>query len=166
MPKLKGRKSILMIGLPIGFALAGAIGFMAMSGGSSSAPPPETPDPSPGQLGPMLVLEEKVINLQTGGSYRYVKMGVTIEMRPEAKDFYALTGEGRTTAETEALKGATVQVPLLLDRLGQAVAAKTSDDLATPEGRAALKTELLTSFRDVLGEKVVLDVFFTDFVMQ
>ncbi len=162
--KLKGRKAILVLGLPVGFALAGALVYMQM--GSAAAAPPPVPDPSPGQSGPMMPLEERVINLASGGSYRYLKLGVTIELRPEAADFYAAKGEGRAGLEAEILKGYEASTPLLLDKLGQAVAAKTSDVLSTPEGRASLKTELLAGFREVMGEETVMNVYFTDFVMQ
>jgi flagellar FliL protein len=162
--KLKGRKPILLLGLPIGFALAGALVYMQFA--SASAPPAKVPDPSPGQSGPMLALEERVINLAPGGAYKYLKLGVTVETRPESGGFYGLKGEGRKTAEEEVVKGWQASMPLLFDKLGQAVAAKTSDELSTTAGRAALKTELVGAFREVLGEDEVLNVYFTDFVMQ
>jgi flagellar FliL protein len=93
-------------------------------------------------------------------------VGVTVEIRPEKADFYALKGEARKTVEDEALKALEASMPLLLDHLGQAVSAKTSDELGTPEGRAELKKEILAGFREVLGEEEVIAVYFTDFVMQ
>jgi flagellar FliL protein len=162
--KRRGRRTIIALGLPVGLALAGGLAYMQLA--SASTPPPETPDPGPGQHGPMLALTERVINLAPGGAFRYVKVGVTIELRPESADFYALTGEARAVVEEELAKSEEGVVPLLLDQLGQAVAAKTSDSLAAPDGRAVLKDELLAGFRHVLGEEKVLAVYFTDFVMQ
>jgi flagellar protein FliL len=161
---MKGKKAILLLGLPVGFALAGAIVYMQVAG--ASAAPPKIPDPSPGQAGVLLPLDERVVNLASGGSFKYLKVGVTVEMRPEGADFYALKGEARKTAETELLKGWEASIPLLLDRLGQAVSSKSSDDLSTAEGRAGLKKELLEGFRAVVGEEEVMNVYFTDFVMQ
>jgi flagellar FliL protein len=162
--KLKGRKAILLLGMPVGFALAGALVYMQFA--SASPAPAKVPEPSPGQSGMMLPLEERVINLAPGGTYKYLKLGVTVEMRPESAGFYSLKGEARKTVEDEAIKGWGASMPLLFDKLGQAVAAKTSDELASTGGRAALKTELIVAFREVLGEEGVLSVYFTDFVMQ
>jgi flagellar basal body-associated protein FliL len=46
------------------------------------------------------------------------------------------------------------------------VAAHDSASLTTAEGRAALKDELTERFRKLLGPDEVIDVFFTNFVMQ
>ena len=161
-----GKKTILIAGLPVGLAAAGAIAFLTLS--KPSGPPPETPDPAEGQHGIMLALEDKVVNLLPGtaSSYHYAKVGVTVEIRPEKADFYALKAEARKTAEEAIVKDYESDVPLLLDALGRVVSAKTSEQIGTPEARQELKTELMDAFGHVLGEKDVLDVYFTELVMQ
>ncbi len=159
-----GRKAILLLGLPLGLAVGGALAYTQLAAGN--APPPEVPDPTAGQQGVLLALDERVVNLATGGSYRYAKIGVTIELRPEAKDFYALQGEARAAQEKTILKEYDKDLPVLLDSLGTVVGAKTSDQIATPDGRAALKAQLLDAFRGELGPKAVLNLYFTDLVMQ
>jgi flagellar basal body-associated protein FliL len=161
-----GKKTILIAGLPIGLAAAGALAFVVLSG--SSAPVPEVRDPAAGEHGVMLALDDKVVNLLPAGptSYRYVKVGVTIELRPATADFYKMAAEARVTAEEAATKGYSEDLPLLLDSLGRVVSARTSDQVATPAARAELKSELLDAFRSVLGEKEVLDLYFTELVMQ
>ena len=159
------RKTMLLLGLPVGLAAGGALAyfqFMAPPAG----PPPPVPDPAEGQHGTMVALEERVINLRPGGAYRYAKVGVTIELRPETADFYALKGEARAHAEEEALATHEGAVPLLLDALGSVVSSKTSDELTKPEGRAHLKEELIEEMGHVVGEHELLDVYFTDLVMQ
>jgi len=162
---MKGKKLILGLGMPVGFALAGALVYMQVAGGAAAAPV-KIADPSPGQSGPMLALESRVVNLAPGGTYKYVKLGVSIEVRPKAASFYALAAADRTAEETLETGALSAQLPFLYDRLGQAVSAKTSDELGTTDGRAALKTELVAAFKEILGEEDVLGVFFTDFVMQ
>ena len=44
--------------------------------------------------------------------------------------------------------------------------AHDSSTLTTADGRAQLKSQLLAAVKTVLGQDVVLAVFFTDFVMQ
>ena len=63
LPIPKGRRAILAIGLPLGLAAAGGFLFMQMSAAPSA--PLKIPDPTQGQLGPMLALDDKVINLTT-----------------------------------------------------------------------------------------------------
>ena len=161
-----GKKTILIAGIPVGLAVAGGLAFMVLSGGSAT--PPEIPDPAAGQHGVMLALEDKVVNLLPAGasSYRYAKVGVTVEIRPAKADFYALTAEARKTAEELAAKEYEADVPLLLDALGRVVSARTSDQISTPAARQELKTELMEAFSSVLGEKEVLDIYFTELVMQ
>jgi flagellar basal body-associated protein FliL len=130
--------------------------------------PPAVPDPGAGQIGPVLALDDKVINLSTlsAGGYKYAKIGVSIELRPAAASFYDLHGKERTTAETTELANYTDAVPLLVDAVGSVVAAHDSSTLTTADGRDQLKTELVTAFKKILGDSTVIRVLFTDFVMQ
>ena len=166
LPIPKGRRAILALGIPLGLAAAGAFAFTTMSAGAKVVPP--IPDPSPGQIGPMLVLDDKVINLTTAtaGGYKYAKIGVTIEIRPSAASFYDLHGADRTKQETTELAKYTDQVPLLIDGVGMTVSSHDSATLTTSDGRAKLKDELLVAAKKVLGDNVVIAVFFTNFVMQ
>ena len=158
-----GRKALLL-GIPLGLAVAGGMAFMQLSG--SSAPPPKVPDPVAGQHGVMLALEDRVVNLRTGGPYRYAKVAITVELRPETADFYALDAKSRAAAEAEVVAADSAAVPLLIDSVGSIVASADPAGLTTPEGRATLKSDLLGAVRAVLGENEVLDLYFTDFVMQ
>ncbi len=166
LPIPHGRRAILALGVPLGLAAAGALVFTQLMAAPTA--PPAIPDPSPGQLGPMLALEDKVINLSssTPGGFKYAKIGVTIELRPSAASFYDLHGADRTKEETTQLDEHAEQVPLLIDAVGGVVSAHDSSELTTVDGRAKLKAELLAAMKKVLGPEEVLDVFFTDFVMQ
>jgi flagellar basal body-associated protein FliL len=166
LPIPRGRRAILALGVPLGLAAAGALVFTQMSAGSSV--PAKVPDPGAGQIGPILALESRVVNL-TGvatGGYKYAKVGVSIELRPEAASFYDLHGEARTKAETTELDKYTETIPVLLDSVGTVVSAHDSATLTSATGREKLKTELLAAFKAILGDETVLKVLFTDFVMQ
>jgi flagellar basal body-associated protein FliL len=166
LPIPKGRRAILALGVPLGLAAAGAFIFTSMSGAPKVTP--KVPDPAAGQAGLMLALDSRVINLTgtTVGGYKYAKVGVTIELRPAAASFYDLHGTERTKEETTELAKRTEDTPRLLDALGSVVAAHDSSTLTTSDGRTQLKGELLTAFRKILGEEEVLNIYFTDFVMQ
>ena len=160
----RGKRAIALVGVPLGLAAAAglAVTQLAVGGGA----PPPVPDPGPGRHGAMLALESRVVNLPTGGPFRYAKVAVTVELRPESAGFYDLTGEARAEAEKEVVAAAQPFLPLLYDAVGSVLAGSNGAALATHEGRAALKAELLAVAREILGEEEVLAVYITDLVMQ
>jgi flagellar FliL protein len=159
-----GKKTIALLGVPLGLGVAaGLVYFFVLAGPSV---PPEIPDPGEGEHGPMVALEERVVNLLKGGEFRYVKIGVTVEFRPETAEFYKLKGEPRVVAEQELEKEFESVMPLMHDAVGRTVGAKSANDLGTPEGREALKAEIHHAMGEIFGEHEVLNVYFTDLVMQ
>lgn len=162
--KRPGGRRALLLGAVVGLAVAGGLAYTQLS--AASGPPPPVPDPAEGQHGPMISLEERVVNLQAGGSFRYAKIGVTVELRPADAAFYALAGAPRAAADKVEVEEREAVVPLLLDALGRVVSSRTSTELVALEGRADLKRDLIEAMRTVLGEDEVLDVYFTDLVMQ
>jgi flagellar basal body-associated protein FliL len=166
LPIPHGRRAILVLGVPLGLAAAGAFVFVQMS---ASAVVPPVPDPGPGERGPMLALESRVINLANStqsGAFKYAKVAVTIELRPDDASFYKLDPEARAKQEKTETDAVSEDVPALLDALGSVVSSHDSATLNSIDGRANLKAELLEATRKVLGDKKVIDIYFTDFVMQ
>ncbi len=162
--KLPGGRRMALLGIMAGVAVSAGLLTLKMT--STEAAPVAVPNPGEGQHGAMLSLDDRVINLRTGGAFKYAKVGLTVELRPESASFYGLVGKERTVAEKEILATESVIVPLLIDSLGTTVSAADPVALLTPEGRAALKVKLLSVFRAALGEEKILDIYFTDFVMQ
>ena len=187
-----GKKTILLLGIPLGLGLAVgllAVVFLVLKPGAT---PPGIPDPSPGQHGVMLPLDTKVVNLAPGGDYKYAKVGVTLELRPEKVDFYAAAPADREVTSALVVKNMAEMLPLLDDAIAKVVSSKTSTELLNDAGREQLKQELLDAVRAVLdGEAVaaspaarasdassataaptaakatdVLGLYFTDLVMQ
>jgi flagellar basal body-associated protein FliL len=131
------KKAMLVLGLPIGIALVGGMAVLQLTAEPTEAAP--IPEPGPGQHGILLPLEERVINLQQPGGFRYAKIGVTIELLPEDASFYDLAGEARAFAEEEAIHAHDSVRPLLLDALGAVVSARDAASLTMPTGRHELK---------------------------
>ena len=146
-----GKKTIALLGVPLGLGIAAAVVFLVVLPKVGAAPM-GVPDPAPGQHGVMLPLEAKVVNLASGGDFHYAKVGVTIEFRPADASFYALVAEARTTAQTLAIKDFDADIPLFQDAIGRITSAKTSAQLGTPDGREQLRAELLGAFREVMGD--------------
>jgi flagellar basal body-associated protein FliL len=175
-----GKKTIVLMGLPLGLGVAAGVVFLVVLKPAGATP--GVPDPASGQHGVMVPLDTKVVNLAPGGDYKYAKVGVTLEIRPNDASFYALKADARTAAETLVVKDYAYVLPLLDDAVGKVVGAKTSTDLLGQGGRDALKAELIDAVRKVLDGGAapvasgaspappeatsVLELYFTDLVMQ
>lgn len=162
--KLPRGKRALLTGVAVGLAAAGALAYTQLVGASSGPPP--VPDPGAGQHGAMLALDSRVVNLAPNGAFHYAKVSITVELRPPTVDFYSLIGKPRADAEKIILDDASPSVPLLLDAEGTVISAADPTSLTTAQGRVQLKADLLNAMRAVMGERAILDLYFTDFVMQ
>jgi len=93
LPIPRGRRAILIVGVPVGLAAAGIFVFTQVIAGSGGP----VPDPGPGEHGVMIALDSRVVNLkvETAADYKYAKVAVTIEMRPTTASFYKMTGADR-----------------------------------------------------------------------
>jgi flagellar basal body-associated protein FliL len=98
----------------------------------------------------MIPLDTKVVNMAPGGDYKYAKIGVTIELRPDAQAFYAMKPAEKEPLAVQKVKDMAELLPVLDDAVATVVASKTSTELLSETGRAQLKEELLAAVRAVL----------------
>jgi flagellar FliL protein len=89
-----------------------------------------------------------VVNV-AGETRRYVKVAVDLGLE-----------DGKATQDVEAKK------PQILDLLITVLSAKDVETLSAPEGREALKDEMLAGIREQVGLPKVIRVFFTEFLIQ
>lgn len=139
-PKEKKGKSNLLPAVVLALGILGGGYFM---GGSGSASEAEAPEPPPGEVA---TVEPLSLNLADG---HFLKVGIALQLTEEVhlEEF----GEGELAKARD----------LLIDRL----AGRKMEELASPEGREALKEELSEAARETFHDEVI-DVYFTDFVMQ
>ncbi|MCB0191859.1 MAG: flagellar basal body-associated FliL family protein [Anaerolineae bacterium] len=116
-------------------------------------------------LGIMYALDPKVVNLAEPGGLRYLKATITLELWP-LEDFSSFEEEERTTAEEEFLETIDDRRPKIDDIITSLLSSKTFNDIATIEGKEQLKEELATAINDSLGYQGVVNIYFTDFVIQ
>jgi flagellar basal body-associated protein FliL len=179
-----GKKTIVLLGLPLGIGIAMALVVMFVL--KPLDPTPAVGDPAPGQHGVMLPLDTKVVNLAPGGDFKYAKVGVTLELRPSTAAFYTMAAADREAATAVVVTDMTDYLPMLDDAVAAIVSSKTSTTLLGETGREQLKQELLEACRQVLDGSAaaasgaspapseaspraasdVLDLYFTDLVMQ
>jgi len=103
------------------------------------------------EKGPVLTLDEFLVNLADPGSDHFLKVTVGLEL-DKAK--------GKTP---ESLKE---DAPLIRDAVLTSLSSKTRDDIASIKGREKLKADIKKSVNEGLGEDDVQGVYFTNFVTQ
>ncbi len=106
-------------------------------------------------------LPVRVLNLSAGGQFNFVKIDVALELeRPDELS----VGHG-ADPEAAFLAAFDDRLVAVEDGINSAISARTSDDLRSAEGKAALK-EAIRQLAGAALAHPVRNVFFTQFVMQ
>ena len=173
----------IVIAVPLVFALLGGGVFLGTKLAAPSAAaadgehgaethgkeePKKKAEEEPKGTGPILLLKERVVNLAEPmpGGPRFVKFAVSVEFKPEKPEYYKKTGAEKKKYFDEFQKEMAPLQPLIEDAIVMTVSAKKAVDLQTPAGRERLKIELLHRIESVMSEPEVVNVYFTEFVMQ
>lgn len=97
----------------------------------------------------LYALEPLVVNLAEPKTRRYLRVTINLE----------LDGPG-VLKEIEMLK------PCLIDSIITLLSSKTSADIENPEGKISLRREIITSLNKQLTTGRVINVYFTEFIIQ
>lgn len=103
------------------------------------------------EKGPVMTLDEFLVNLSDPGSDHFLKVTVGLELDKE---------KGKTA---ESLKE---QTPEIRDAILTSLSSETRDRIAPESGREKLKAQIKKNVNDALGEEDVKNVYFTNFVTQ
>lgn len=137
---------------------------LASALGASETPAPTPTEPPGHKQGMMYPLTERVVNLGDTGGYRYLKIGLALEFEmPGGKE---LKGEAYTKAQETFAKEMASSRPIMDDVVTTVLAGKTSTDLAGLQGKETLREELKSKFSQIVGEQKLLNVYFTQFIIQ
>lgn len=107
--------------------------------------------PKPVEHGPILPLDEFLVNLADPSGDHFLKVTINLELDKD---------KGKTP---DTLKD---QVPIIRDAILMSLSSKMRDDISPPAGREQLKDEIKKKVNAALGEADVHDVYFTNFVTQ
>jgi flagellar FliL protein len=107
--------------------------------------------PKPIEHGPILALDEFLVNLADPSGDHFLKVTVSLELNKAS---------GKTP---DALKD---QVPIVRDAVLMSLSTKSRDDVSSLSGREKLKVEIKKAVNTALGENDIQDVYFTNFVTQ
>ncbi len=103
------------------------------------------------EKGPVMTLDEFLVNLSDPGSDHFLKVTVGLELDK---------GKGKTA---ESLKE---QTPEIRDAILTSLSSETRDQIAPESGREKLKAQIKKNVNEALGEEDVKNVYFTNFVTQ
>ncbi len=106
------------------------------------------------------------MNLADSGALRYIKIALALEIEDPSLKGALPRGDEYRRRQEELAKELRPFTPLLDDQITTVLAAKTVIQLTTPDGKEQLRQELLEQFNKVLPEHRVLNVYYTEFVIQ
>jgi len=99
--------------------------------------------------GPMLAIDNIVINLVSETGARYAKVSVALEMDTP-----------------ESMVEVTERKAMLQDMIITVLSQKTADELITYKGKESCKNEILDKVNEKLHDGTVRNVYFTNFIVQ
>ena len=116
---------------------------------------------------PTLTLEERVLNLKApAASPNYVKTSIALEFADPEHKYIKLKGDQITAADLLYDADLKPELHRIWDVITSVVGGNTADQVATPEGREALKQQLITELNKEMKQKKVENIFFVSFVTQ
>lgn len=149
------------------FIIIGAVVLLLIIGGGVGAwfffktPPPTPEEQDPGlqvpvpelqkqaDIGPMVDIEEFVVNIISGDAAHYVKTSLTVELTNEE-------------VQVEVEK----RMPQMRDAILLLISNKTYEELQDLQGKRQLKAEITSKINSFLQSGQVKSVYFTNFVVQ
>lgn len=151
-PRSKNKVFLLLLPALVLLVAAGGAGYYFFGGNIASglSEPGQVNSPEKKkELGPLLEMEDFVVNITHKDSTRFLKMGVTLEAQSK-----------ESSSELEK------RIPQIRDAVLLLVGNRKYDDIKDIQGKKQLKADLLARLREVAGEEQIAELYFTDFVVQ
>ena len=151
----KSKNKIFLIGIPLLLLLilgggAGAYYLGVFNeNGSHSPPGSENASQKDQELGPLVEMDDFVVNIMHKDSTRFLKIGITLEVEDEKS--------------SEAL---VKRLPQVTDAVLLLVGNRRFQEIKDLQGKMQLKADLLAKIQSLAGQGTVRNLYFTDFVVQ
>jgi flagellar FliL protein len=148
-PQKQSKLVVILLVLVVLLLAGGGAGayWIFTQRGTAAAPAP----PPPVEEG-IVAFDPFVVNLADAGSTRFLRLSLRLVINSE---------EVAKEMEEHELERMKVRSAIL-----ELLAQQTADHLVTPEGKTALKEAIIERAGHALNEVKVLDVLFTEFVVQ
>ncbi|MFI5268206.1 MAG: flagellar basal body-associated protein FliL [Chloroflexota bacterium] len=147
--------------------------LLSACGGSAVAVAPPSTFPNSQNL-PALQIKDRVINLSAKNGYQYAKMTLNVLFSDPKGEYGKAKGEALKKLQDTFVTDNPAALAAFNDVVTTDVSQKTPQELATPDGKEALRQQLIKDFNNRLAPPAkpgdppskVLWVEFVDFVMQ
>ena len=121
--------------------------------------------------GIMYKLDTKVVNLADPGGLRYLQTVIVLEFHPMLASYFAKEENTGNEDDEEVgcekfLASIDARRPVIDDIIMTILSDKTYSEIATVKGKTALKQELMDAINTALGYQGVINIYFTEFVVQ
>jgi flagellar FliL protein len=100
-------------------------------------------------LGPLYSLDTFIVNLADAGRSRYLRVTMDLEL--------AISTDAGALSE---------RLPQVRDSILMILPSKQFDEIASMEGKIALRDEIMDKLNSLFARTVVTNIFFTEFVVQ
>ena len=101
------------------------------------------------EVGPMFPMETFIVNLLSENGRRYLKVKVNLELEDE-----------------ELQEEISSKVPVLRDIIIRITSSKTLEEISIEKGKEKMKDQIVSEINYNLQDGKIINVFFTDFVIQ
>lgn len=156
---LMGLLLVLVLGMGGGMFMI----WSKLSAVSPKAVVPETgaevtPDKAkPEEIGAVVSVDTFIVNLADPGGNRYLRVTMDLELAGKPAD-----KSGGKTAGDELAK----RMPQIRDAILMILSTKRYVDISTPEGKTALREEILNAANGLLASSQISRIYFKEFVIQ
>jgi flagellar FliL protein len=139
---------VLTIGLAVGFFMMWSK-LTALNTQASMVATTEAEQGQTATLGPLFSLDTFIVNLADAGRSRYLRVTMDLEL----------------SESTDSAK-LSERLSQIRDSILMILPSKQFDDIASMEGKIALRDEIIATLNSLFTQNVVTNIFFTEFVVQ
>ncbi|MGD8991742.1 MAG: flagellar basal body-associated FliL family protein [Desulfobacterales bacterium] len=139
---------VLTVGLAAGFFMMWGK-LSDMNSAANAAVTTEAEQSQTAQLGTLFSLETFIVNLADVERSRYLRVTMDLELAE--------------SADTDKLND---RLPQVRDRILMILPSKTFEEIASVEGKTALRDEIIGKLNSLFPKEMVTNIFFTEFVVQ
>ncbi len=108
----------------------------------------------------------KIVNLADQGGRKFIRVNVVVEFAPTSTEYLTMAEELKTEYLNSFTGEINTKLPVVNDIIITQISTKDFASIYTSEGKELLRSELISILNEKLAEYTVLNVYFTEFVMQ
>jgi flagellar protein FliL len=111
----------------------------------------------PEEIGAVVSMDTFIVNLADPGGNRYLRVTMDLELAGKPADKSAAKTAGDELAK---------RMPQIRDAILMILSTKRYADISTPEGKTALREEILNAVNGLLASSQITRIYFKEFVIQ